>query len=190
MGALYVRAMDRLYWACIAIGVVSLVAMTGLIATGVFMRYVFNLGAQFAEPCAIFFSIQLTFYGAAACLRAGVHLRLEVFLKMFPARAVPWIERGILVLLAGFAVFMVVWGISLAQTTWFQSYPEFQYVRVGLVYTAIPGSGAIMLLFVLESLLFRDEHEAHVRARQPKAHDAEREREELEAVLGKAPERT
>ena len=49
MGALYVRAMDKLYWACIAIGVVSLVAMTGLIATGVFMRYLFNLGAQFAE---------------------------------------------------------------------------------------------------------------------------------------------
>ena len=42
----------------------------------------------------------------------------------------------------------------LAHTTWFQSYPEFEYVRVGLVYSAIPGSGVILLLFVIEALFF------------------------------------
>lgn len=185
MGKLYVRAMDKLYWLCIGIGVFSVVAMTGLISTGVFLRYVFKQGAQFAEPCAIFFSIQLTFYGAAACLRAGVHLRLEVFLKLFAAKWVRLVDRGIHLLLIGFALFMVVWGISLSHTTWFQSYPEFQYVRVGLVYTAIPGAGFLTLLFVVESLFFRAERDAHVRAREPAAHDAAHEREELEAALGR-----
>ncbi len=185
MGRLYVRAMDKLYWFCIGIGVVSVVAMTGLIATGVFLRYVFNHGAQFAEPCAIFFSIQLTFYGAAACLRAGVHLRLELLLKALSPRWVVIADRAIHLLLAGFAIFMVVWGISLSQTTWFQSYPEFQYVKVGLVYTAIPSAGAITLLFVIESLFFRSEREAHVRAHEPAEHDMEHEREELEAALGR-----
>jgi len=185
MGSLYVRAMDKLYWFCIGVGVVSVIAMTGLIGTGVFLRYVFNHGAQFAEPCAIFFSIQLTFYGAAACLRAGSHLRLEIALKALSDRWALIVDKAIHVLLAGFAVFMVVWGISLSQTTWFQSYPEFQYVRVGLVYTAIPSAGFITLLFVIESLFFRSERDAHVRAREPKEHDMEREREELEAALGR-----
>lgn len=183
MARLYVRAMDKLYWLCIGIGVVSVVAMTGLIATGVFLRYVFNYGAQFAEPCAIFFAIQLTFYGAAACLRAGVHLRLEVFLKLLSPAWQRTADVFIHLVLAGFAVYMVVWGISLAQTTWFQSYPEFQYVRVGLVYTAIPGAGLLTFLFVIESLFFRAERAAHVRAREPETHDAAHEREELEAVL-------
>jgi len=180
----YVRLMDRLYLACIAVGVVSVLIMTGLIATGVFLRYLFNYGAQFAEPCAIFFSIQMTFYGAAACLRAGVHLSLELFFKMLPAALQPIVDKAIHLLLAGFALFMIVWGISLSETTWFQSYPEFQYVRVGLVYTAIPGSGLVMLLFVIESLLFREARDASIGARALPEHDAGHEREELEAVLG------
>ena len=180
----YVRLMDRLYLLCITIGVVSVVIMTGLIATGVFLRYVFNYGAQFAEPCAIFFSIQMSFYGAAACLRAGVHLSLEVFVKMLPETLRPLVDLAIHLLLAGFALFMIVWGISLSKTTWFQSYPEFQYVRVGLVYTAIPGSGLVTLLFVIESLLFRAERDASISAREIPEHDADHEREELEAVLG------
>ena len=131
------------------------------------------------------FAIQLTFYGAAACLRAGVHLRLAVFVNLLPPLWTTRVERLILVLLAGFAVFMVVWGISLAQTTWFQSYPEFQYVKVGLVYTAIPGAGLVTFLFVIESLFFKAEHDAHMRAFEPEEHDADHEREELETVLGR-----
>jgi len=185
MGSLYVRTMDKVYWFCIGIGVLSVIAMTGLIGTGVFLRYVFNHGAQFAEPCAIFFSIQLTFYGAAACLRAGGHLRLEIVLKALPDRWALIADKAIHLLLAGFAAYMMIWGISLSRTTWFQSYPEFQYVKVGLVYTAIPVAGFITLLFVIESLFFRAERDAHVRAREPEEHDLEQERKELEAAIGR-----
>ena len=37
MGERYVRVMDWLYWFCIAVGVFSVIAMTGLIGTGVFL---------------------------------------------------------------------------------------------------------------------------------------------------------
>ena len=72
--------------------------------------------------------------------------------------------------MAGIAVFMVYYGISLTNTTWFQAYPEFIYIRVGFVYSAIPGSGFITLLFVIESAFFRDPQ-------------AETEAEELRQVL-------
>jgi len=156
MGALYVRLMERLYLLCIAVAVASMVIMTGLICVGVFLRYVFGLGAQFAEPVSIFFAIQLAFYGGAACLRAGAHLRLEAFVKMMPERVRPVAALLSKLLLGVVAVVMVVYGVSLVDTTWFQSYPEFEYVKVGLVYTAIPGSGLVTLLFVIESLLFGD----------------------------------
>ena len=80
----YAYAMRRLYWACIILCVVSVVCMTGLIFAGVVMRYLFDMGARFAEPMSIFFAVQLTMYGAAACFRAHVHLRLQVFVKMLP----------------------------------------------------------------------------------------------------------
>lgn len=148
----YAFAMQQLYWACIIVGVVSVICMTCLIFSGVIMRYVFDMGARFAEPMSIFFTVQLTMYGAAACFRAHVHLRLRVFVNMLPKRWHKWADRLVLLLMAVISVLMIYFGISLTLTTWFQAYPEFDYVRVGFVYSAIPGSGFVTLLFVIEAL--------------------------------------
>jgi len=120
----------------------------------VVMRYVFEMGARFAEPMSIFFTVQLTMYGAAACYRVHAHLRLQVFVNMLPDKwqAVP--EYAVHFLMGVIAALMIYYGVSLSEITWFQSYPEFEYVRVGLVYSAIPGSGVILLLFVIEALFF------------------------------------
>jgi TRAP-type C4-dicarboxylate transport system permease small subunit len=150
----YVRAMDWLYTACITIGVVSIVCMTGLIFAGVVMRYVFEVGARFAEPMAIFFTVQLTMYGAAACYRAQAHLYMAYFVGLLPAmprRAAQWLVHGFM---AAIAVAMIWYGTSLTRTTWFQFYPEFDYVKVGLVYSGIPGSGVVLLLFIVEAVLW------------------------------------
>jgi TRAP-type C4-dicarboxylate transport system permease small subunit len=146
--------MDWLYAACITVGVVSIVCMTGLIFTGVVMRYVFEVGARFAEPMAIFFTVQLTMYGAAACYRAQAHLHMAYFVGLLRAplrRAAGWLVHA---LMAAIAVAMIWYGISLTRTTWFQAYPEFDYVRVGLVYSGIPGSGVVLLLFIVEAVLW------------------------------------
>jgi TRAP-type C4-dicarboxylate transport system permease small subunit len=160
MRAAYVRVMDKLYYLCVAIAVVSVVIMTVLISVGVFTRYVLEMGAFYSEPISIFLAIQLSFYGAAACYRANAHLRLDMFVKLLPAglRRLP--EYGVHFLMAAISLFMVAYGVRLVETTFFQSYPEFQYIRVGLVYTAIPGAGLITLLFVLEKALIAPESEA------------------------------
>jgi len=151
MAALYRTAMDWLERLCLIICVVAIASMTTLIFIGVILRYGFQLGAQFAEPTSIYFAIQLTFYGAAACYRAGVHLRLEFIVKNFPQPLRKPAAYLVDALMLAVCVFMIIYGISLAQTTWAQSYPEFEEIRVGWVYTAIPASGVVLMLFVLES---------------------------------------
>jgi TRAP-type C4-dicarboxylate transport system permease small subunit len=155
MRAFYITLMDTLYGLCVVIAVVAVVVMTLLIAVGVFMRYVLGVGAVFSEPISIFLAIQLSFYGAAACYRANAHLRLDVFVKLLPARLRHLPELTVHLLMAAISLFMVYYGINLVKTTFFQSYPEFQYIRVGLVYTAIPIAGLITFLFVLEKMLFK-----------------------------------
>jgi TRAP-type C4-dicarboxylate transport system permease small subunit len=94
----YVRAMGWLYAACILVGAVSIVCMTALIFTGVVMRYVFEVGARFAEPMAIFFTVQLTMYGAAACYRAQAHLYMAYFVGLLPAAgrwAAGWLVQAL-----------------------------------------------------------------------------------------------
>jgi len=151
----YVRVMDKLYLLCIAIAVISVVAMTCLIFVGVIMRYVFYMGAAFAEPMSIFFAVQLAMYGAAACYRAQSHLRLQFFAAMLPKGLHRPVEIFVHLLMAAIAVAMMYYGLNLVATTWFQAYPEFTYVRVGFVYSAIPGSGLITFLFAIEAIFYR-----------------------------------
>ena len=181
MGALYTRSMDLLYGLCVVICVVSVVVMTGLIFAGVIMRVGFTMGARFAEPLSIFFAVQLTMYGAAVCYRAQVHLRLQVFMRMLSAREQHAGEILVHLLMGGVALLMIVYGISLARTTWFQAYPEFDYVKVGLVYSAIPGSGLVTLLFVIEALWLRRTEEEPDDALRRAIEQAEEEEQRLAA---------
>jgi TRAP-type C4-dicarboxylate transport system permease small subunit len=180
MRAVYTSLMDKLYWLCIGICIVSIVVMTGLIFTGVIMRVGFLMGARFAEPLSIFFAVQLTMYGAAACYRAHVHLRLRVFVNMLPLMAQRVIEIVVHLLMGVIAVLMIIYGASLTHTTWFQSYPEFDYVKVGLVYSAIPGSGIVTLLFVIEAILFRHTEEEADEELQHALEHAEEERRRVD----------
>lgn len=152
----YVRVMDKLYLLCMVVCVTSIVCMTALIFFGVVTRYFFEFGARFAEPMSIFFTVQLTMYGAAACYRSQAHLRLELFVRMLPDRLQPLPHHAVQALMAVIACLMVYYGYSLAETTWFQSYPEFDEIKVGVVYSAIPGGGAVTLLFVIERVLYRE----------------------------------
>jgi len=154
MRAHMTRAMDWLQWLCIVWCSIAIVSMTILIFTGVVMRYGFSTGARFAEPMSIFFAVQLTMYGAAACYRSNLHLKLTAFVKMLPDAAAKPIEHLVELLLAAVAVAMIYYGYNLARTTWFQAYPEFESIRVGVVYAAIPISGCIFLLFIVERFLF------------------------------------
>lgn len=154
MRASYTRLMDRLQWLCFFWCGVALVAMTTLIFSGVVMRYGFAIGARFAEPMSIFFAVQLTMYGAVVCYRVNVHLRLSVLVDRLPKRLAFYVEHGVQLLLTALALAMIFYGYNLARTTWFQAYPEFEHIRVGVVYAAIPISGVIFLLFIVETFLF------------------------------------
>lgn len=147
----YVKLMDVLYFICVSIAGTALVIMSTIISWGVFTRYVLGKGSFWPEPISIFLAIQLTFYGAAACYRAGTHIWLRMFVELLPPAWRRYQTYFVHALMAGISLFMVGYGGSLVKTTYFQSYPEFQYIRVGVAYSAIPIAGLITFLFVIEN---------------------------------------
>ncbi len=53
----------------------------------VFTRYVLNSAASWPETAAVLLTIVLTFFGAAACYRLGLHMSVTVGADMLPPRA-------------------------------------------------------------------------------------------------------
>ena len=147
------RAMDALYWLCAVITGGALVLITIVVPWGVFTRYVLHSAASWPEPMAILLSIVLTFFGAALGIRSGQHMRVTVLRDLLPRGPQLVVDLLAEALLAGVALFMVIWGARLVLTTWFQVIAEFPTLSVGFTYLPIPIGGAITLLFIAERVV-------------------------------------
>ena len=145
--------MDALYWACAGIASVALVLIAAIIPWGVYTRYVVNRAASWPEPAAILLAIVLTFFGAAACYRAGVHMRITIVRDLLPRPLQRATEALAELLVIGLCAFMTAWGVGLCRTTWNQSIDAFPALRVGLTYLPIPLGAAATVFFALERLL-------------------------------------
>ncbi|MBV8601134.1 MAG: TRAP transporter small permease [Candidatus Eremiobacteraeota bacterium] len=144
--------MDALYWACAGVASVALVTIALIIPWSVYTRYVVNRAASWPEPVAILLAIVLTFFGAAACYRVGVHMRITVVRDLLPQ---PWraLTTALSELIVGaLSAFMLLWGIGLCATTWNQTIDAVPWLRVGITYLPIPFGAAATVLFVVEKL--------------------------------------
>ena len=151
----YVRAMDALGRLCVVACGICLVTITLVIPYGVFMRYVFSDAPSWPEPMAVLLMIWFSFLSAAICYREHLHIAVNL---------VPDMLSGVPRLLIGWAIelcmgatnlFMLIWGVRLVQTTWYQSIAEFPDVSVGVSYLPVPLGGLVIVLFVIVRSLRR-----------------------------------
>jgi TRAP-type C4-dicarboxylate transport system permease small subunit len=153
MKAGYSWAMEGLYRLCVAVAGICIVTMTIVIPWGVYSRYVLNRGSQWPEPLAVLLMIIFTFAAAAACYRANAHISVAVVRDLLPPPLRRLAVLAVDLLMALLSLFMVIWGIQLVQTTWYQVIAEFPSLSVGVTYMPIPIGGAITFLFILEQAL-------------------------------------
>jgi TRAP-type C4-dicarboxylate transport system permease small subunit len=152
MAALYRKLMDALYFACVLLAGAALVLISAVIPWAVYTRYVLNSAASWPEPTAVLLTIVLTFFGAAACYRLGIHMNVTVGVALLPPAGRRAADLLVEILMLVFAAFMVVYGYYLCVATWNNTIAEFPALRVGIVYSPIPLGGACTLLFILEHL--------------------------------------
>src|SRR5437868_7456034 len=112
------RLMDVLYGACVVIAGTALVLISAVIPWAVYTRYVLNRAASWPEPMAVLLMIVLTFFGAAACYRVRLHMRVSFFVSLLPASVQQVIALIVELLMAAIALFMINWGIKLVAATW------------------------------------------------------------------------
>jgi len=109
-----------------------------------------NSAASWPEPMAVLLTIVLTFFGAAACYRIGVHVSVLVARNALPAplrRATELLSEGLMALIS---LFMAIRGLTLVETTWYQTIADFPALSVGVTYLPIPIGGLITMLFAIE----------------------------------------
>jgi TRAP-type C4-dicarboxylate transport system permease small subunit len=152
MKAHYIKAMDVLHRACLAIAGVCLVIISLIIPYGVFTRYVLNSAASWPEPMAVLLMIVLSFLSAVVCYREYLHIGVGVLPALLTAPQKIVLGWVIEIAMLGTNLFMLWFGIKLVGVTWHQSIAEFPLLSVGVSYLPIPIGGALTALLVIERL--------------------------------------
>src|SRR5215467_120385 len=151
----YIRAMDVLHRVCVIGAGTCLIVITLIIPYGVFCRYVLNSAASWPEPLAVLLMIVMSFLSAVVCYREYLHIGVGVLPAFLSEPAKSYLGWFLEICMLATNLFMLWWGIKLAQVTWHQSIPEFPIVWVGLAYLPIPIGGALTALLVIERFLTR-----------------------------------
>ncbi|MEA2966588.1 MAG: hypothetical protein QOI46_6686, partial [Alphaproteobacteria bacterium] len=149
----YFRAMDAINGACLFIAGACLVVITLIVPYGVFTRYVLNSAASWPEPLATLLMIVMSFVAAIVCYREYLHIGVGVLPAYLKEPAKTYLGWFLEICMLITNLFMLVWGLKLVETTYYQVIAEFPLLSVGITYLPIPLGGGLTALFVFERMM-------------------------------------
>jgi TRAP-type C4-dicarboxylate transport system permease small subunit len=149
----YFLAFNR--WALILI----LGTMSVIIFTNVVLRYSTDQSIEWAEEVARHMMIWLTFLGCGPVLRYGGHIAVENLQDALPTRVAQLLRLLIALLICGFCIFAIWFGLQYMDRTQYQITPATQ-ISFAWIYLALPLGMAMTLihwLLIVRSYIARRE---------------------------------
>jgi C4-dicarboxylate transporter DctQ subunit len=132
--------------------VILLMVMTMVIFYQVILRYVFHHANIWAEELARYSFIWVVCLGSASALRHFNHIRIDFLVNFFPKTVQKWIRFVNYILIMGFLVTLIYYGIQLAQKTAGHPSPGLG-ISTGFMYMSVPVGCILMLIFALEIIV-------------------------------------
>jgi TRAP-type C4-dicarboxylate transport system permease small subunit len=148
---LFFRALEKLLRIAVAALVVTIVVM---VAAQVIFRYAVKEPIVWSEEFTTLCYQWLSFLGAALAVRYRAHFGVDFVVRLLDPRwkrPLEWLEHAVIWLLA---VFMVVYGGRIVESSWLQMYPTLPF-SVGTGYLVLPIAGALFVLMDWPVLLER-----------------------------------
>jgi TRAP-type transport system small permease protein len=122
-----------------------------IIAT-VITRYGFNYVLSWSEEVPRYLLIWVSFLGAAACVDLRDHIAFDYLFKRFPAALRRAVQLLINLAIFGFGSIMLLYGVRFVQAFGGDFMESIPFTNVWY-YTALPVSGALMMLYSLRDQL-------------------------------------
>lgn len=128
--------------------------MTAIVSWQVFVRYVLNWTNTWTEITAVMLMSWFIFLGAAVGVRENYHLGFDVLLYVLPDGGKKYLRAISDVVVFGFAVGMIYYGMQLVQLQWPARLPALG-IPEGIRYLPLVGGGFLIALFSVERFVLR-----------------------------------
>lgn len=139
---MFLDALEKLLRVIVAALVVAIVVLVG---AQIVFRYAVEEPIVWSEEATTLCYQWLSFLGAALAVRYRAHFGVDMLVRLLGARWKAWIARLEHVVVWLLAVFMVVYGIRIVQSSALQMYPTLPF-SVGMGYLILPISGVLFVL--------------------------------------------
>jgi TRAP-type C4-dicarboxylate transport system permease small subunit len=128
------------------------IALVVVVAAQVFWRYFLENSLTWSEELARFMFIWVIFLGAEVTLRKKAHIAIDSLVNSL--KGIPQLILSLLIdlIIIIFAVIVLYSGIELVQAT-LNQYSSALHISIGLVYSAIPVSMALMIVNLVISII-------------------------------------
>jgi len=128
-----------------------LMAMVAIICYQVVMRFVFNDSPSWTEEVAILLMIWFGILSIPIGVKLHLHIGIEYLFNKFTPMGQYVISRLIYLLIAGFGLVMIVYGLELVNFMTMSTLPATK-LPSAVEYAVIPASGVLLIFNALELL--------------------------------------
>ena len=132
----------------------GLVAMSLIVLWQVILRFVLNWNNSWTEVTAIMVMSWFIFLGAAVGVRENYHLGFDVLLYVLPRGSKKILRTISDIVVLGFAVGMVIYGIVLMRLQWTERMPSLG-ISGAFRYLPLAAGGVLIALFSVERIVLR-----------------------------------
>lgn len=146
------RLLDRLTGLAQFFCTALLVVMTVIISWQIFGRFILNDTPKWSEQLAGVMMVYLTLIGGAIAVREGRHIALTWFRDRFPGKAqkVAWTVTQLLIL--GFGLIMVWYGVKMVQLVQAWTIPTLG-ISTSVNYWPFPVAGLLIATYSAQALV-------------------------------------
>ncbi len=144
-----------------------LMGMMIIICYQVVMRYVFNQSPSWTEEIAILLMIWFGILAIPIGVKHNLHIGIEYIFRMLPLPLQYVVSRAIYLLIAGFGLIMIVYGIELTEFMAMSTLPATK-ISSAVEYIVMPISGLMLVVNALE-LAWQSYHDFYEQEKNPTA---------------------
>lgn len=148
------RALSAISNTALYLAGVGLFLMSVIVLWQVFVRFVLNWNNSWTELTAILIMSWFIFLGAAVGVRENYHLGFDVLIYVLPAGSKKILRTISDVVVLGFAIGMIVYGIALIRLQWNEVMPAL-HLSGALRYLPLAAGGVLIALFSVERMVLR-----------------------------------
>jgi TRAP-type C4-dicarboxylate transport system permease small subunit len=140
------KAYDRFVGALQVFSAGLAAGMLALVLVGVFYRYVVDQALSWYDEFAGYVLVWLTMYGSSVALAKRKHIGFDTLAAALPPRARQAVDAFGSLCVMGFSLVLVAAGWQLVREMADETAISLPAIRMAWVYSALPISGALMLL--------------------------------------------